>query len=138
MVEIGTGTGWTAIALALADADRTVVTYDPVDRAERGQYMALADPRVRKQITFVNAFGSTGPQGDDPIDLLYIDGDHDRQAVIDDFRAWSPVLREGAMVILDDFTHPEYPGVREAVYALNLKGQQHGTLFIHSHEDRAR
>ena len=35
VVEIGTGTGWTAAALALADSRRSVVTFDPVVRAER-------------------------------------------------------------------------------------------------------
>src|ERR1700691_5676695 len=32
VVELGTGTGWTAIALALADAEREVITYVPICR----------------------------------------------------------------------------------------------------------
>jgi tRNA G46 methylase TrmB len=35
VVEIGTGTGWTAIALAVADPDRRVLSIDPVARPER-------------------------------------------------------------------------------------------------------
>jgi methylase of polypeptide subunit release factors len=30
VVVLGTGTGWTAIALALADARREVITFDPI------------------------------------------------------------------------------------------------------------
>jgi predicted O-methyltransferase YrrM len=99
VIEAGTGTGWTAIALALADADRRVTTYDPIYRPERDQYIALVDARVRGRITFVTERGSSGPcDDDDAIDLLYIDAAHERQAVIDDFRAWRPLLRPGALV----------------------------------------
>jgi len=133
-VEIGTGTGWTSIALALADHERTVVTFDPVYRPERERYLELVDEGVRERITFVNASGSTGPQNNDPIELLYIDGDHDRKAVIEDFSAWQTVLSPTALVVFDDFTHPEYPGVREAVRDLGLEGRQYGSLFIHGLE----
>ncbi len=132
MVELGTGTGWTAIALALADEEREVITYDPIFRPEVEGYVALAGRRVRDQIRFVNKPGSTGPQGDDLIDMLYIDSSHGRQATIEELRAWRSVLRAGAIVALDDFTHEEFPGVREAVRELALTGDQHGTLFVHS------
>jgi predicted O-methyltransferase YrrM len=135
VVEVGTGTAWTAIALALADPDREVITYDPTHRPERERYMALAGARVRHQITFVEEPGSSGPQSDDAVDLLYIDGAHERQSVIDDFCAWRPVLKPGALVVLDDFDHPQYPGVREAVRDLDLDGVQRGTLFVHAHAD---
>ncbi len=132
VVELGTGTGWTATALALADAEREVITYDPVDRPERERYMALAGPRVRSRITFVNDTGSSGPHDDRPVDLLYIDSAHGRQATIDELNTWRPGLRTGALVVLDDYTHPEFPGVREAVRQLDLEGSQQGTLFVHS------
>ena len=64
--------------------------------------------------------------------MLYIDSSHERQATIEELRAWRSVLLPGAIVVLDDFTHPEFPGVREAVRELGLTGSQHGTLFVHS------
>jgi predicted O-methyltransferase YrrM len=132
VVELGTGTGWTTIALALADAEREVITYDPLHRPERNRYMALAGRRVQGQITFVNEPGSTGPPDDRAIDMLYIDSSHERRATIEELGAWRPALRPGAIVVLDDFTHDEFPGVREAVHELGLTGSQHGTLFVHS------
>lgn len=132
VVELGTGTGWTAIALALADAGREVITYDPIDRPERERYMALVRPHVRSRVHFVNEPGSNGPGGDQAIDLLYVDSDHGRRATIEELQAWRPALRTGALVVLDDFTHPDFPGVREAVHELELDGTQHGTLFVHS------
>ncbi len=39
IVERGTGTAWTAIALALADPRREVITYETVPLAERERYL---------------------------------------------------------------------------------------------------
>lgn len=133
VVELGTGTGWTAIALALDDSAREVITYDPIERLERRLYMALVGQRVRSRITFVGDTGSSGPRDHQAVDLLYIDSSHGRQETIDELQAWHRSLRPGTLVVLDDFTHPDFPGVREAVDELELDGEQHGTLFVHSH-----
>ncbi len=44
-----------------------------------------------------------------------------------------PYLSLGALVLFDDYTHPDYPGVREAIEELGLKGELRGTLFVHRH-----
>ena len=46
-------------------------------------------------------------------------------------RAWRPVLGPGAVIVFDDYTHPDFPGVGEAVAELGLSGDQRGTLFVH-------
>jgi predicted O-methyltransferase YrrM len=131
VVELGTGTGWTALALALHDSAREVITYDPVNRTERDRYLELVDPEVRRRITFVEAPGSSGPPDEDEIDLLYVDSAHGSEATKEELRAWQPALAPGALVVLDDFSHPDFPGVREAVHELGLSGRQRGTLFVH-------
>ncbi len=132
VVELGTGTGLTAIALALADPARTVITYDPIYRAERQSYLALAGDDVRSRVILRDEPGSNGPSDQSPVDMLYIDSSHGRQDTIDEIEAWQPVLRAGATVVFDDYTHPDFPGVREAVQELGLVGTQHGTLFVYS------
>ena len=47
VVELGTGTAWTAAALAAADPRRRVTSLDPVARPERERYLALLGPAVR-------------------------------------------------------------------------------------------
>jgi predicted O-methyltransferase YrrM len=132
VVELGTGSGWTSIALAIADPARTVVTYDVQDRAERDRYLSLAGGNVRHRIAFINAPGATGPRaGAQKVELLYIDSSHDRQETIDELNAWSAVLIPGAPVVFDDYTHPDYPGVHEAIAELGLTGEARGTLFVH-------
>lgn len=56
------------------------------------------------------------------IGLLFIDDDHSytgaRQAVL----SWAPHLAPGAVIALDDYGHPDWPGVKEAVDELVTDG----------------
>jgi Methyltransferase domain len=131
VVELGTATGWTAISLLIADPRREVVSYDPFERPEPHLYLDLAGPSVRDRLTLVLARGDEGPKVDRPVDLLYIDTTHGRADTIRELEAWRPVLKAGAVVVFDDFTHPEFPGVREAVQQLGLKGEEREGLFVH-------
>jgi predicted O-methyltransferase YrrM len=133
IVEIGTATGWTAITLALHDPGCRVVTYDAFERIEQQRYLGLVRPDVRERIEVVIAPGSTGPRDRPPVDLLYIDSSHEREQTVAEVRAWRPYLSPGALVIFDDYVHPDYPGVRQAVEELALDGERRGELFVHRH-----
>lgn len=135
VVEVGTATAWTAITLALDDRRRRVVTYDVLEREVAKRYLELVGPDVKEQIELVVAPGSTGPRDQQPVDLLYIDSSHMREQTIAEVQAWRPYLRPGAPVLFDDYAHPDYPGVREAIEELGLEGEQRGELFIHRHSD---
>jgi predicted O-methyltransferase YrrM len=130
VVELGTATGWTAISLAVADPARRVTSFDPVDRPEPARYLQLVAPEVRARIELVTAPGADGPRDEHPVDLLYIDSSHARQPTIDEVQAWRPALARGAVIVFDDYGHPDYPGVREAVQELSLDGRLVGTLFV--------
>jgi predicted O-methyltransferase YrrM len=133
IVELGTATAWTAITLALDDPQRRVITYDPFERPEPERYLSLVERDVRDRIEMVAAPGSTGPEGQESVDLLYIDSSHEREQTIEEVRVWQPHLRSGALIIFDDYTHPDFPGVRQAIEQLGLDGEQRGTLFVHRH-----
>lgn len=130
VVELGTATGWTAISLALADPARRVTTFDIVARPEPARYLRLTSADVRARIELVTAAGADGPRDDRPVDLLYIDSSHERQQTVDEVAAWRSTLAPGAAIVFDDYDHPEYPGVREAVDELGLGGRRAGTLFV--------
>jgi len=108
-----------------------VMTFDLLDRPERKLYWDLVPPAVRARISFVAAPGATGPQDLRPVDLLYIDSSHEREQTIEELTAWRPVLKPGSVVIFDDFDHPDYPGVRQAVDELGLGGVRRGTVLVH-------
>jgi predicted O-methyltransferase YrrM len=130
VVELGTGTAWSAIALALDDGARRITSYDSFVRHEREAYLGLAGDRVRDRIDLRDAPDTSGPRaGDPPVELLFIDSAHDRESVLAAFRAWRNALAPDAVVVFHDYDHPGYPGVREAVVELALEGRQSGGLF---------
>lgn len=55
-----------------------------------------------------------------PISLLFIDGDHSRSAVTEDFYAWKPHLAPGATVVFDDWGTKRNPGVRQSVNSMSV------------------
>ncbi len=131
VVELGTATGWTSISLLLADPRRVLVSYDVIHRPELDRYLQLVSAAVRRRLQFVCAAGDEGPRGDMQVELLYIDSSHARTPTIREVQAWKSVLVAGALIVFDDYTHDEYPGVREAVQDLGLDGQQRHGLFVH-------
>jgi predicted O-methyltransferase YrrM len=131
VVELGTGTAWSAIALALDDPARRVVSLDPCTRPEREIYLDLAGVRVRERIDLRDEPDSVGPRpGDLPVQLLFIDSSHERESVVAAFRAWRAVLASDAVVVFHDYGHPDYPGVRDAVADLDLSGHESGGVFV--------
>jgi predicted O-methyltransferase YrrM len=130
VVELGTGTAWTAISLLLADPDRELTSFDPVQRPERDRYLDLVSPAVRRRLTLIGAPGAEVPPGQAPVDLLYVDSSHERAPTIAEVEAWNPALAPGAVIVFDDFDHPDYPGVREAIAELGLDGQRRADMFV--------
>jgi predicted O-methyltransferase YrrM len=134
VTELGTGTAVSAIALALADGRRTVVSCDPCVRPEREAYLALVGPSARARIELRTQRDSDGPRPGDAVELLFIDSEHLRESVLAAFGAWRDCLVAGAVVAFHDYDHPSYPGVREAVCELGLQGRSVGGMFIASIE----
>lgn len=51
----------------------------------------------------------------EPIDLLFLDGDHGDDAVLRDYRDWSPHVRPGGFLVMHDVVHPVHTGPRRVV-----------------------
>jgi predicted O-methyltransferase YrrM len=131
VVELGTATGWTAAALALADPARVVVSCDPIVQPGRDRYMRLLGSSTRARIELLGASGVEAAASDvQEVDLLFIDSSHERQATIDEWMAWRPRLAPGGLVVFHDYDHPEFPGVAQAVRHLRLVGRRHAGMFI--------
>jgi predicted O-methyltransferase YrrM len=130
-VEIGTGTAWAAIAGALADPSRQVVSYDPVVRPERDWYLGLAGSDARARIDLVHGAGEDGPPSlDEHVDFVFVDGSHQCERTVAAFEAWRPALAPGGAIASHDWGNAKYPGVTEAIRELGLRGQELGDVFV--------
>lgn len=50
----------------------------------------------------------------EPLDFVYIDGDHSYEGVRADMEAWFPLIREGGIIAGHDYGQPAFPGVKAA------------------------
>ena len=130
VVELGTGTGWTSLVLALAEPGCFVRTYDPQVKPHRDAYASLAGQQARSRVQFFTARGEEAAPPEKPVDLLFVDSDHSREAVRASFELWAPRVAAGGHIAFDDYANDAYPGVREAVTELGLEGRTAGRLFI--------
>ena len=126
VVEIGTGSGWTAIALALADRGRSVWSYDVVRHPGCPGYMRLVGPDVRARLQ-LRLLPADAP---DQADMVFIDSSHEYDETMSTFRAWRERLSPGGVVAFHDYGDRQYPDVEAVVRDLGLDGEVHGSLFV--------
>jgi predicted O-methyltransferase YrrM len=133
VVELGTATGWTAAALTLSDPARRVTSCDPIVQPQRDRYLGLLPSSARARLQLLQVEGASAARlTPDPVDMLFVDSSHEEQATIDEWTAWHPRLASRAVVVLHDYTHPEFPGVAAAVRTLGLSGQVREGMFVWS------
>jgi predicted O-methyltransferase YrrM len=129
VAEIGTGPGWSSIAIALMQPDCRIVSFDIVPRpAER--YARLVPRSVRERIRFVVGDGAGGAAGAPEVDFVFIDSSHQLEETVETFEAWRPKLRSPGTVVFHDYGNPDFPGVAQAVAQLGLEGQAEGGVFV--------
>lgn len=140
IVELGVFQGRTALIMAWGASQGNgahVTAIDPWD-TEGNVYdppftdadsRVWADYRVRElgyadRIQLVQAFSQdvaptwTGK----PVGLLYVDGDHTKEGARRDIETWAPNLALGAIIAVDDYGHPDWPGVGQALDELVAEG----------------
>jgi predicted O-methyltransferase YrrM len=134
VVELGTNTAWTSCALLLADPTRSVTSFDPVTQPHRAAYVGLLPAQAQRRLRLVESTGADGAgEVAGPVDLLFVDCGHEREMVIDEVRAWRPRLADGALMVFDDYGHPQFPGVAEAIAELRLEGRDEHGCFVARH-----
>jgi len=136
IVEIGSFKGKSAVALAHgqsqgANAQAGVIycvdphlpfkgfyagVFGPQDR--RDFYSIMLETGFYERVCLVNLKSAVASKGwDQPIGLLFIDGDHRAEAVNLDVASWLPHLIAGGIVIFDDAVDPA-AGPRGAIETL--------------------
>lgn len=141
-VEVGVGEGTTSgwllgwhrhLDLVMVDpwavaspGSSWVKTGDPAAKggqAKHDRKMRLAIARTeraadRRTVLRMSSVHAANAITDGTVDLVFIDGDHSREAVAMDIEAWLPKVRANGWLGGHDYMrHGSYPGVHEAVDA---------------------
>src|SRR6476661_7596853 len=141
VVEIGSYLGRSTVVLAQAVADAgggQVVAVDPHTGA-----LGVGEPRTTDQefLGNIERFGldrhvelmhATSVEAAQQwqggsVRMLFVDGWHSYEAVIEDVTAWAPFLSPAATVVFYDYPHP---GVRAAIQRFNDDGVIGGARLI--------
>jgi predicted O-methyltransferase YrrM len=127
VVEIGSycGATTTVVAYYLERNKRGQIhTIDPfedvyTDEFYHANYEAIFDRNVAPfKHRVVKIRGLSWEVGwDQPIDLLFVDGDHSHQAVARDMAAFLPYLSPGGVALFHDYKPEGKPGVKDNVDA---------------------
>jgi predicted O-methyltransferase YrrM len=144
VVEVGSYLGRSTVVLARAAAERgrdPVVAVDPHTAALGIEGEKPRDTRLvflenvgragvgsHVRLVHMTSAEAAASWPGDPVRLLFIDGWHSREAVLEDARGWAPFLTPESCVVFDDFL--PFPGVRAAVRDLRADGVVTGSGLI--------
>lgn len=148
VVEIGSYRGRSAIALAegvRSGGGAPVYAIEPHEEfvgvnggvfgpEDRGIfYEAMLASGAYREVRLVNLPGAVAARGwEQPVGMLFVDGDHRCEAVRADLDAWLPHLLPGAVVVFDDMQNRGPRQVaREAAEAGDLeRGERVGKMLV--------
>lgn len=140
VLEVGSAYGFSAITMALAGAAVTAV--DPhVWLDSYGQMQAnLGVYSVADQVTVLREGAETAlprlAAAGQRYGLIWIDGDHSRDAVARDVRLALPLLAPGGVLACHDYGEDTCPGVAEALDAWQRPDFVIDTLAIYDDPER--
>lgn len=109
LVEIGVWHGVTTKRLRAAmDRDGQLTAVDPFPPGRLG--FSVQERIAHREVETVNngcvawirATGAEAARNHDPVDFVFIDGDHSEDGLLADWRAWSPLVQPGGIVALHD------------------------------------
>ena len=91
---------------------------------DRGAFFRnMLRTKLYRHVRLVNLPSTVvAPGWDQPVGMLWLDGDHNYEAVRADFLAWQPHLLPGAAVIFDDATKPDLGPARVVPEAIAEHG----------------
>jgi len=140
IVELGVYMGRTALSMAWGAQQGNgahVTAIDAWDLEGNTYGPPFTDPGTRRwaahwvqslgyanHIRLIQAFAAdvaeTWDEAGDakPVGLLFVDDDHSYEGARQAIENWAPHLADDAVIAVDDYGHPDWPGVKEAVDAL--------------------
>jgi len=109
-VEIGCLDGFSSCVI-LTVSDLHLTSVDPLVADSMESSLKGNEPRLLNNLkpfgsrwTFVKDFSEKiAPTWTEPLDFLFIDGDHAYEAVLRDYNQWVPLLKQGGIFAIHDF-----------------------------------
>jgi len=129
-LEIGVDEGRSlTVARHYAHPQVWTIGVDYIDSPNRGPYMNIPlgwNPQGQSMIkhgsrcVFIHGDANMVRLiWDKPISLLFIDGDHSYEGVMDDTLAWESAVKSGGIILFHDYDHPDVKRWLDKKYGKN-------------------
>jgi predicted O-methyltransferase YrrM len=109
LVEIGVWHGVTTKRLRqVMNPDGVLTAVDPFPAGRLGMSLQAriahteVDTVSNGTVEWVRATSAEAARGHEPVDFVFIDGDHSEEGLLADWEAWSPLVEPGGIVALHD------------------------------------
>lgn len=116
IVNIGACFGTSAMAFIEARPDCFVFSIDIRPSPKEVEHLQLASLYQQgRVIRLLGRSQDAGKHWPGIVDLVYVDGSHARDDVIEDIQTWLPHIRPGGIMVCHDYDKPICPGVKPVV-----------------------
>ena len=115
VVNIGACFGTSALAVLEARPDAFIFSCDIQPCPWEPANIAAARQDTRRVVRLLGPSQAIGEFWPFPVDLVFVDGAHDYDGVVDDIRAWRPKVKPGGIIAFHDYGTPSLPHVGRAV-----------------------
>ena len=102
MVELGLCSGASALMLALGNTEGKVRSIDINPQFDVINSLSLVAPNIRVQSEDSIEASRHPNLYDSEIGLLFLDTEHNEQHVLSEYIAWSPFVKHGGIILIDD------------------------------------
>jgi predicted O-methyltransferase YrrM len=121
IINIGAGSGTSGLSFAESRRDATIWTIDisaggPLGGLENERNAFANKERLTLPIQMLGDSKSIGATwAYEPVDLVYIDGDHSYEGCLGDILNWRDHLKVGGLIAIHDYGRDEWPEVKRVV-----------------------
>lgn len=115
VVNIGAGTGTSALAILEARSDAFVFSVDVKPVPMEREYLVQAGLPADRCVRVLGDSGKVGIFWPVKVDMVFVDGAHHDAAVTADIEAWRPKVVLGGIMLFHDYHHRNVPGLTAIV-----------------------
>lgn len=115
IVNIGACFGTSALAMLEADRDTVIFSIDIAECPLEIEHIEQAGQDTTRVIRVLGRSQDVGQHWPGPVDMVFVDGQHDYQAVVADIHAWQSHIKPGGILAFHDYGASICPEVKPAV-----------------------
>lgn len=115
IVNIGACFGTSALAMLEADPDAVIFSIDVAECPLEREHIQAAGQDTTRVIRVLGRSQDIGQHWPGQVNMVFVDGQHDYQAVVADIHAWRDKIKAGGILAFHDYGAPICPEVKPAV-----------------------